>query len=61
MSRNHFELLQITDDHLARVTELPFHHRDPFDRLLVAQVLEENIAIVSADSQLDVYGIKRIW
>lgn len=61
MVRNNFELLQITDDHLAGVVDLPFHHRDPFDRMLVAQALYEGIPIVSADAQLDAYGVARIW
>jgi PIN domain nuclease of toxin-antitoxin system len=61
LSRNNFELLQIADQHLARVCELPFHHRDPFDRLIAAQALEENLAIVSCDTQLDAYGIHRVW
>jgi len=42
-------------------TELPFHHKDPFDRLLVAQALYEQIPIVSIDPQLDAYGVTRIW
>ena len=61
MVRNNFELLQITDEHLAGLVDLPFHHKDPFDRLLVAQSLYEQIPIVSADSQLDAYGVTRIW
>jgi PIN domain nuclease of toxin-antitoxin system len=40
---------------------LPFHHGDPFDRLLVAQCLVEAIPIVSADSVFDQYGVGRIW
>lgn len=40
---------------------LPLHHRDPFDRMLVAQSQALNAAIVSADSVLDLYGVKRIW
>jgi PIN domain nuclease of toxin-antitoxin system len=40
---------------------LPFHHRDPFDRLLVAQALEEDLTIVSADPVFRRYGVKRIW
>jgi PIN domain nuclease of toxin-antitoxin system len=61
MVRNNFELLQITDDHLARVVDLPFHHKDPFDRMLVAQALGEDIPIVTGDGQLDAYSITRIW
>jgi PIN domain nuclease of toxin-antitoxin system len=61
MVRNNFEWLQITDEHLAGVVDLPFRHKDPFDRMLVAQALYENIPIVSADVQHDAYGISRIW
>jgi len=61
MVRNSFELLQITDEHLAGLVDLPFHHRDPFDRMLAAQALWEDMPIVSGDSQLDAYSITRIW
>jgi PIN domain nuclease of toxin-antitoxin system len=40
---------------------LPFHHRDPFDRLLVAQAMVEQIPIVSADTAFDAYGVRRLW
>jgi PIN domain nuclease of toxin-antitoxin system len=40
---------------------LPHHHKDPFDRLLVAQALAEGISIVSSDVSLDPYGVKRLW
>jgi len=56
LSLNGFELLQIEISHLAAVTTLPFHHRDPFDRLLIAQALAENMPIVSSDSAFDVYN-----
>lgn len=61
MVRNNFELLQITDEHLAWLVDLPFHHKDPFDRLLVAQALYEQIPIVSVDPQFDAYRVTRIW
>ena len=61
MLRNNFESLSITDDHLAALIDLPFHHRDPFDRLLIAQARWDEMPIVSADEQLDAYGIERIW
>lgn len=51
----------ITVEFTERQTALPFHHRDPFDRLLVAQCLVENIALVSADGVFDQYGITRVW
>jgi PIN domain nuclease of toxin-antitoxin system len=54
-------VLPITIDHAEVLTGLPHHHRDPFDRLLVAQSLVEIMPLVSADSQLDSYAITRIW
>ena len=58
-----FQVLPILPTHTARLIGLPFPqgHRDPFDRLLVAQVLVEQIPIVSADSPLDAYGVTRLW
>jgi PIN domain nuclease of toxin-antitoxin system len=53
--------LEITLESLYKVADLPYHHRDPFDRLLVAQAITENLAIVSGDAVLDAYGINRIW
>ena len=54
------ELLPITLPHALRVATLPHHHRDPFDRLLVAQALIEGIPIVTADLRLAAYGIETI-
>jgi len=51
----------ITIEHCLPLAKLPFHHRDPFDRLLVAQALSENLPLLSADDQLSAYGIERIW
>jgi len=51
----------ITMAHAVRVADLPFHHRDPFDRLLIAQALEEDVPLLSADEILSAYGIRRIW
>ena len=53
--------LAVTADHAAAVEHLPDVHRDPFDRLLVAQCLTEGVPIVSADAALDAYGVQRIW
>ena len=61
LSANFVELLQISLPHALRVTGLPFHHRDPFDRLLVAQALEDQLPIVSIDQTFDSYGVERIW
>ncbi len=53
--------LPISHRHALAVAALPRHHRDPFDRLLVAHALVEDVAIVSADATLDLYAIRRIW
>ena len=47
--------------HAATVSSLPFHHRDPFDRLLVSQAIVERIPLVSDDAALDAYSIRRLW
>jgi PIN domain nuclease of toxin-antitoxin system len=56
-----FQVLAIQPTHTARLIGLPFHHKDPFDRLLVAQALVEQISIVSAGAALDAYGVNRLW
>lgn len=54
-------IVNITVPQLNRLSVLPFHHRDPFDRMLVAQALVDDIAVVSADKVLDSYGVRRHW
>jgi PIN domain nuclease of toxin-antitoxin system len=54
-------LLPITVAYADAQAALPHHHGDPFDRMLVAQAIVEGVAIVSADQQLDAYGVTRIW
>ena len=51
------EVLPIGLGHLARVQQLPFHHRDPFDRMLIAQAIEENLTIVTRDRRFHAYGV----
>jgi PIN domain nuclease of toxin-antitoxin system len=60
---NGFAVLPIEDRHVVQVSGLAFPpgHKDPFDRLLVAQAMVENIPIVSADVQLDSYPVRRLW
>jgi PIN domain nuclease of toxin-antitoxin system len=53
--------VQIPLDHTDVQVSLPSHHRDPFDRIMVAQAIVENLPIVSADATLDRYGVTRIW
>jgi PIN domain nuclease of toxin-antitoxin system len=61
MSLNGFETLEITFRQVAATAALPWHHRDPFDRLLAAQALEQKVSIVSRDGIFDAYGLKRTW
>lgn len=58
---NQMELLPITLRHLDIVSRLPLHHRDPFDRLLVAQSIAEDMTLLSNDDALDSYSIERLW
>jgi PIN domain nuclease of toxin-antitoxin system len=57
----HCSVLDIGLTHLGRLSDLPFHHRDPFDRLIIAQSLVEGIEIVGIDAAWDAYGVKRHW
>ena len=56
-----FEELAITVDDGVRAGMLPVHHRDPFDRMLIAQALGRNLTLVSVESLFDRYGVKRLW
>jgi PIN domain nuclease of toxin-antitoxin system len=58
---NRIELLNIQIEHIATVAVLPFYHRDPFDRLLIAQCMVEILPLLNADESMDNYPIKRIW
>jgi PIN domain nuclease of toxin-antitoxin system len=61
MAANGFQQMEIDFRHISRVAALPFHHRDPFDRLLIAQAMTEDATLVSADPAFDAYGVKRLW
>ncbi len=61
MVKNGIQLLGISIPHVAAVSKLPPVHRDPFDRLIVAQSVVEGVPLVSADPLLESYGIQRLW
>jgi PIN domain nuclease of toxin-antitoxin system len=61
ITTNDFHVLPIEPKHTAVLTTLPFYHRDPFDRLLIAQAMVENLPILSIDSAFDAYSIVRLW
>ena len=58
---NVIQWLPIEMPHCAEVTKLPFHHRDPIDRMLIAQAMVEDMRLLSRDRHLSAYAIKRIW
>ncbi|MGI8991901.1 MAG: type II toxin-antitoxin system VapC family toxin [Bryobacteraceae bacterium] len=61
MVLNGFSQLEIGFRHAARTAHLPWHHRDPFDRVLIAQSLENDLGVVSRDPVFERYGVRRIW
>ena len=61
LAENWIETLPIDLDHLLAYEGLPMHHRDPFDRMLIAQALEESLPIVTADPVFARYPVKVIW
>jgi PIN domain nuclease of toxin-antitoxin system len=61
VEQNGFAILSIKLEHVTIVSKLPFHHRDPFDRLLAAQCITEDIALVTTDSAFEKYGVRRVW
>lgn len=61
MTLNGIQFLPIEMDHLIPVVTLPFHHRDPFDRLLIAQAMVEQMPVVSGDSSFDAYSVRKLW
>lgn len=56
-----FIILPITFEHTEKIASMSFHHRDPFDRILIAQSQVEELTLVSSDTILDKYNIKRVW
>jgi PIN domain nuclease of toxin-antitoxin system len=61
LQRERFETLAVSADHGIRAGLLPGPHKDPFDRMLIAQALAENLVIVSNDVVFDGYGVERAW
>ncbi|HEV2866953.1 MAG TPA: type II toxin-antitoxin system VapC family toxin [Allosphingosinicella sp.] len=61
MERNAFESLGISDDHALMAGFLPGEHRDPFDRMLAAQAVIENLTVITRDPQLAGFGCRTMW
>lgn len=60
-ARNGFRLLPVEFDHVLALAHLPFHHKDPFDRILIAQAASENMTLVSSDRHFSRYKINLLW
>lgn len=58
---NAIDLLEIKPNHLDELAKLPFHHKDPFDRLMISQALAENIVLVTRDSAFGNYPVRLLW
>lgn len=61
LDRQRFDILPVTLAHAEAAGRLPLEHRDPFDRMLAAQALIDDLTLVSIDEKLDQFGIKRLW
>jgi len=61
LALNGIGILNLSLEHIAAIATLPFHHRDPFDRLIAVQSKIEKMTLVSADPSFDVYEIERVW
>lgn len=61
VSKNGFTILPITFEHTSNLVKLDFHHKDPFDRLLISQALTDQLTIISRDSNFRKYTVNLIW
>lgn len=61
INENGFELLPVNENHVKRVENLPFLHRDPFDRILVASAMAEGMCLVTADASVRQYDVASLW
>jgi PIN domain nuclease of toxin-antitoxin system len=61
LAENRIECLPITIDHLLALERLPMHHRDPFDRMLIAQSLQDNLPVITSDPLFARYSVQIIW
>jgi PIN domain nuclease of toxin-antitoxin system len=61
LKANGVSVLPLTFDHVRRLEKIPLHHRDPFDRILIAQSMAESIPLVTSDPELKKYSVEIIW
>ncbi len=58
---NDIEILEIEMSHILKHVDMPLHHRDPFDKLIISQAMVEDLPVISSDDKFSLYDIKRIW
>jgi PIN domain nuclease of toxin-antitoxin system len=61
IDRNGFEILPVLFGHIELISELPMHHQDPFDRLLIAQCKTDQLTLISKDEKIKPYNIQTLW
>jgi len=61
VEENGFKILPLKDEHVKRVEKIPFLHRDPFDRMLIASAMFEGMRLISADTSIQQYDVSTIW
>jgi PIN domain nuclease of toxin-antitoxin system len=61
VNNNNFQILPISFEDILKISDLPFHHRDPFDRMIIAQSLTNDLVIISKDKLFKEYPVKLIW
>lgn len=61
LAENGFEIIPVTFEDTLIISGLPFHHRDPFDRIIIAQAITNKMIIISKDDQFSLYEAKVIW
>ncbi len=61
MEEQAFQILSVNLAGCRKIQDLPFHHKDPFDRMLIAQALNDGLTVIGSDDRFDDYGVKRVW
>lgn len=61
MKNHEIEILPLAFEHIRKLIDLEFHHRDPFDRIIIAQGLVEKMTVVTKDENFSKYGVKVLW
>lgn len=61
VERNQIEIIPINSIHLLQLSQIPFYHNDPFDRLIIAQAMSENLKLISKDSIFKKYPVNLVW